>query len=265
MKNLFIYTFLILAASLGLLSCDSTTAPGDLLKDIPVISNLTISPQNVQFSPEMDGIKDTTVVVDIVVITKNNDEIHTPVLSITDRMSNQQVLQEEMNASDSDNEFTFQIPFETKTTFFEEYIVTAQIKEHPETNYAQGVLNLIGFSVIKPEILNVNNPESVQKPASGTDLYPFTALVTDEEGDDTIEGVFVRIISPESGEVNNSPFQLFDDGDQGDDNIAGDGIYTITFPVDGSSQAVTFNLLYYAIDKGGLVSDTVKSTFSITE
>ncbi len=171
-------------------------------------------------------------------------------------------------ATGNENEYRLEIPFETRTTLFEEFkvIVLAQ-DQSGNFNYAEGSLNLLGFSEIPPEILDVDNPESLQRPAEGEDdePVPFLAKVTDEEGLDTIESVFMRLISRESGEVTGSPFQLYDNGEAGGDVTANDSVFTRIFRFGSDNQLQTYDILYYAVDKGGLVSDTVKSTFSIVE
>lgn len=188
-----------------------------------------------------------------------------PMLSLIDRSTELLFLQQNMERSQIPQIYTLQVPLQTRTTYFNEYrVIVTAVSEMGRSTYAVASLNYKGFSEAAPQILSVTNPDSVTKPADNTDLYPFTAKVTDIEGQDTIEGVFVRIINPVSGEVNNSPFQLFDDGTNGEDITARDSVYTITFPVDPESQAQTFDLLFYAVDKGGLTSDTLTTQFTIT-
>ena len=267
MKHLFIYTTLLLFVSFVFFSCDSTTSTKEIFEDSPTIQSFNVSPQNVQFSSLNDGVKDTTVLVTFTAVTQNNNEGTVPIITITDRASDEVELQADMEMTSSENEFRLEVPFETKTTFFETFNVNAVVANagSGDFNYATASLEILGFSEVKPEILSATNPETVQRPSSGTNVYRFTAKVTDEEGIDTIEGVFVRIFNRSSGEVNSSPFTLYDDGDNGEDLSAGDSVYTAAFPVNSGSQLQTFDLYYYAIDKGGLVSDTVQTTFSITE
>ena len=253
--------------SFGFYACDSTTSPDDIFEEGPIIQAFNISPQNVQFTSAEDGVKDTTVLVTFTAITKNLTEGNVPRITITDRVSGQVELQQSMEATSASNEFILEVPFKTKTTFFQEFKVNAIVDEPggSKFNYALASLNITGFSEVTPKILSADNPETVQRPSSGTNIYRFTAKVSDQEGNDTIEGVFVRIFNRSSGEVNSSPFTLYDDGQNGEDISAGDSVYTAAFPVNPESKLQTFDLYYYAVDKGGLVSDTVRTTFSITE
>lgn len=265
MKHLFIYGIFLLSISVGIIACDPTAGPEDILKDSPSITNLEISPSEVVFSSQNDGIKDTTVQVSFEVSVLNPGVSRQLTLSIIDRNSNDVVVQQTLDESSTDNQYQATVSFETRTTFFNEYVVYVRFANNFNSSYAQGNLNIIGFSLVAPEILSANNPSSVSRPSSETNLYRFTAKVTDQEGIDTIEGVFVRIFNRATGEVNSSPFTLYDDGSNGEDVSAGDSVYTAAFPVNPESQLQTFDLLYYAVDKGGLVSDTVQTTFTITQ
>jgi hypothetical protein len=250
----------------GFYACDSTTSPKNIFQESPVISSFNISPQNVHFTALQDGIKDTTVQVSFYVNTLHTTSDQKPTLTLTNRSTGIIEVEKQMSPTDTDQAFKLKIPFQTKTTLFKEYNVSVVIQdEEGNYNYARSSLTIKGFSIAPPVILKVNNPTSVQRPASGERLYPFTAKVTDAQGQEIIEGVFVRIFNPKTGEVSSSPFRLFDNGEDGDDVVANDSVYTVTFPVNSSSKLQTFDLHYYAINKGGLTSDTVKTTFSIVE
>lgn len=249
------------------MGCDTSIEPENPLETGPLITDLQVTPQNVVFNSVDDGIRDTTVVINFEVSTENLEPEYPPLLILNDRFTNTLILENEMEISSVDpDRYLLEVSINTRTTLFKEYDSQVIVQNGSgDFNYAQASVSLTGFSLSPPEILEVSNPDSVLRPTSGTDFYPFTAKVTDPEGQETLESVFLRIINPESGEVNNSPFRLYDNGTEGGDQSAGDSLYTITFPVDANSQLQTFDLLYFAIDKGGLVSDTVRTTFSIVE
>ncbi|MCP9292780.1 hypothetical protein [Gracilimonas sediminicola] len=266
MKHLFIYTTLLLGSSIVFLSCDSTTSPKDIFEESPVIQSFNVSPQNVQFTSADDGVKDTTVIVTFSAETENLSEGVVPRIIITDRNSGQVELQQDMEVTSTNGEFTLEVPFETKTTFFQDFKVNA-IVQNPETsdfNYATASLKITGFSVEPPEILSVNNPEELQRPTQGEAAVGFLAKVSDVEGMDSIRGVFLRLISRESGEVSGSPFQLYDNASNGD-QVASDSVFTRVFVFNSENELQTYDVFYYAIDRGGLTSDTVSTTFSIVE
>lgn len=264
MKHLFIYTILLLFLCIGFIACDSTTSPDEIFKEEPVITAFTISPNNVQFSSAQDGIKDTTVQVTFEVLANNLSNENSINLLFFDRIT-EETFERSMDRS-NEGEFLLELDFETKTTFFEEYIVNAQIESSTTQSYAQGNLQLTGFSEEAPQILFAENEEELQRPAEGQpdEAVGFFAKVTDIEGMDTIEGVFIRLISQNSGEVSGSPFRLYDDGTNGD-STPNDSLFTRGFRFGSGNELQTYDVLYYAKDRGGLVSDTVKTTFSIVE
>ena len=264
MKQLFIYTTLFLVFCIGLSACDSTTSPGDIFNEEPVINSFAITPNNIQFSSTTDGIKDTTVQVSFSVSTDQLNEEQNVVLQFFDRIR-EESFERVMNAG-ADGNFDLTVDFETRTTFFEEFVVNAMVEPFTTTGYAQGSLKLTGFSEEAPQILFVENEEELQRPAEGQpdEAIGFFAKVTDIEGMDTIDGVFIRLISRESGEVSGSPFRLYDDGSNGD-GTPNDSLFTRGFRFGSGNELQTYDVLYYAEDRGGLVSDTVKTTFSIVE
>jgi hypothetical protein len=59
---------------------------------------------------------------------------------------------------------------------------------------------------------------------------------------------------------------MFDDGINYNDVAANDSVYSITFPIAAIEDRMTqsFFIEYFAIDQGGIYSDTTRTTFKIT-
>lgn len=246
-----------------MLSCDSTVSPTDKLSNAPTVSQLIINPQTFTFTPS-DGFKDTTLTVLISATIENVDSETMPGFVIRDKNSSTLITNGDLLAQNQAGLFAIESEIETTTTAFNEYIVEVYAYNAAGGgNFFQTTISVEGFSNNPPEIIEVNNPEEVQRPESGSTSVSFTAKTTDIDGQTTIEGVFLRLISQVSGEVSGSPFQLFDDGSSQNDVAANDSVFTASFPVSSTNQLQTYDILYYAVDKGGLVSDTVKTTFSI--
>jgi hypothetical protein len=94
-----------------------------------------------------------------------------------------------------------------------------------------------------------------------------TIKAKDPQGVADIDTVQFRSFLPSGQEANNSPIQLFDNGDadQGDDR-AGDGIFSrfIFLP----SQGVTpgdFRFVFQARDKSDLLSNTIEHILRVTQ
>ncbi|MDR9415951.1 MAG: hypothetical protein RI564_06695 [Gracilimonas sp.] len=267
MKNLFICS-LLLILSVGLISCDSTTSPENPLSDSPAIESFDLSPTEVEFTLEDDGFKDTTVTISLNSLISNLNTDQNPQYAISSKSSGETVLEGELSPSKSQQyNFRAEANLPTTTTSIEDYIVNVFFEDNPKV-YAQTGFSIQGFSNNPPEIKSVENPDEVEIPSSGSTPIQFKAKVTDEDGQNTIEAVYMRLISNSTGEVSGSPFQLLNDGqtsgDSGDET-AQDSVFTLTLEISNANQPDTYDLEYYAIDRGDLVSDTVKSTLIIRE
>jgi hypothetical protein len=268
LKHLFIYILLLGSGTILFHSCDSTTSPENPLSDSPAIESLTLLPSSVTFTSQEDGFKDTTLTVEIVSEILNVPENSLPQYSITNKSSGEEIDSENLTNTSTDSfRFFTETQISTSTTSIEEYLVNIYFVDAPQI-FAQTTLSIQGFSNNPPEILAVDNPEEVKIPTTGTTAIQFKSKVTDNDGQNTIQGAFVRIISESTGELNGSPFQLLDDGQSSGDSgdaVAQDSVYTITLEIGSGNREDFYNLKYYALDKGGVVSDTVKSTLRISE
>lgn len=261
----FVSRLLFIGVLFSIINCDPTDTSSTVFGEAPVVQNLTIQPSSVVFIPN-DGFKDTTLSIYIEATIENVSEETIFGYTIRDKASQELISSGELAAETRADVFRTETGLETTTTSFENYIVEAYAyNEGGSGNFIQTPISIRGFSNNKPEILEANNPQEVQRPSSGQTTVLFTAKTTDKDGQNSIEGVFLRLISQVSGEVSGSPFQLFDNGSSQGDVAANDSVFTRSFSINSTNQLQTYDILYYAVDKGGLVSDTAKTTFSIVE
>lgn len=229
-----------------------------------------MSPQEVIFTQERDGFKDTTLTLNARAVISGNSTLK-PVLIITEESSgSSEVISEtEMNQEGDSGVFAAGINYTTSTTNISDLLARVYLyNEQGNGNYASSTVKIKGFSNFRPEILFVNNPDTVYRPASGSVLAKFEAKVTDDDGYSTLQGVYIRVISPQdSRDVEGSPFLMADDGSTYEDDTAGDSLFTWSQSVTPTTNNPNrdFNIEYFAVDKGGLHSDTVRTTFSIRE
>lgn len=265
MKKLLLFSSIPVVIGLFLLNCDPTVSPSNSFIDSPEVKELIVSPNDINFT-SADGFKDTTLAIHIEASIENITEESTFGFAIRDKVTQELVSTGELTAESRANIFWAESELETTTTSFEELIAEVYAyNPNGSGNFFQTAISISGFSNNAPEILEVNNPEEVQRPLSGETSVSFTAKTTDVDGQNSIEGVYLRLISQVSGEVSGSPFQLFDNGSSQGDQVASDSVYTTRFSISPNNQLQTYDILYYAVDKGGLVSDTVRTTFSIRE
>ncbi len=118
-----------------------------------------------------------------------------------------------------------------------------------------------------PYISNLVAPDQVQIDPQRDVKILITIKAKDPQGVADIDTVQFRSFLPSGEEANNSPIQLFDNGDAdlGDDR-AGDGIFSrfIFLP----SQGVTpgdFRFVFQARDKSSLFSNTIEHILRVTQ
>lgn len=250
---------------ISLLGCDDTLSPNELNTIEPYVQNFSVNPATLDFDLTADGTKDTTITFLMDIESINLDTDSTPHYSVFLNSEDLPFLQGQLNRV-SDENFSESFSINTKTYFFDTYtiLITPTLTSNT-ANYSQSRISQVGVPFNEPEILTAENPSQVQRPQSGSVNVMFTAKATDVDRQANLDGVFLRLISRTNGEVNNSPFELFDNGNTAGDVTAQDSVFTLTFPVNSGNQLQTYDILYYAKDKSGLVSDTVKTVFSIVE
>ena len=110
------------------------------------------------------------------------------------------------------------------------------------------LINPIYLENNKPEILNKELPDTVQRPTAGEDTIVVSALVKDSQSLNDIEIVYFDIYRI-GGDTSN--IELFDDGDFPNhrDQVANDGIYSRGLRVTPQNVAAKFYLTFQAKDK----------------
>lgn len=252
---------------MGFISCDSTSSPENPLSDSPSIPSFEVTPSSVEFTFQEDGFKDTTVTIELYALIVDHSDSNIPQYAISEKSSGNIVAEGELSFLDS-NQYNFseEAVLQATTTTIENYTVNVFFENAPLV-YAQTGFSIKGFSNSPPEIIYTTGPEVVNRPSSGEIPAVFTVKVTDLDGQETLDQVFIRVINQASGEVQGSPFQMYDDGTTYNDTTANDSVYTWFQPVPPNENDPNrdFDIEYYAIDQAGLSSDTVRTTFRIRE
>ena len=247
--------------------CDSTSVPDSVLDNQPQITSITANPSEILFSEELDGIKDTTLTVTVLSEGENMDTESSILLVVTDLISEQVIVTKPLT-SDNSNLYRAQFDLETNTASSTSYLIKVTAYSLQEVgNYATTVLNVEGLQNYKPIIFATSSPDTIFRPTSGSVPATFTASVSDQNGDNTIDNVLLRVIDLSTGEVSGSPFTMADDGTSLGDASANDLIFTWELPVSQTTgeQNRDYNIEFFAIDNLGLSSDTVRTTFHIRE
>lgn len=262
LKTYSLYSSLLLFILVVLLGCDATSEAPTVTQNLPELTNFVVSPNTVTFQEETDGYKDTTITFNVSITPVDLAESVSLSYAVIHQRNRSVLMNGDLVPDGNKYSTTFNI--NTRTTSVLDLIIEVNaFNEDGARTFAQSYVEIVGFSNAAPVILFAENPETVPLPDQGSKVVNFTAKVTDEDGQNTIDGVFLRLISRASGEVAGSPFPLADNGAQ-EDAVAADSVYTASFTINPNNNPQTYDVLYYATDIGGLVSDTTRTTFRIS-
>lgn len=255
---------LVLLAAFGIVAgCDAPPGPTDPTSSPANIRSLAVEPDSISFQ-HINTFYDTTVTLDISARISNQDEAETPsfaIKTINDSLVTRGMLQ----ATDSTEMFRASVDLDLTTATFGTYFTYVYADgSSSDGSWIQSRIDITGLSGSPPTILAVQNPDTVYKPGGDTVRnVPFQAQVTDPDGQSNISTVAFEL------RRNNNVLdviELFDDGSgQSGDAVEGDSVYTQVLSVNAGNETATYDIYYYAVDKAQLVSDTVKTTFTITE
>jgi hypothetical protein len=135
-------------------------------------------------------------------------------------------------------------------------------------NTEKTVLDSFYLGNIRPLIVNVSAPDTVQRPATGFELVLITGEVFDANGLNDIRWVGFRSYHTglDSFMNNGDYIYLYDDGGEevllqpnitSGDLVRGDGIYSFQAPLVSSSTPGTYHWIFEAQDWHNAYSDTV--------
>jgi hypothetical protein len=115
---------------------------------------------------------------------------------------------------------------------------------------------------IKPQLFNLVVPDTVDRPASGRNLYVFTVAAFDSDGHNDLKSVFFYRIAPTVG---TSITYMYDDGDTRNDGdqVAGDGIFSVIVQIIPAAPLQDQLFLFRAQDNAGALSDSLTHTITI--
>lgn len=260
----------ILCISLFVYSCGEDTPSSQNVPEVYIITQLSVIPSQVSFSPA-DGVKDSVLVINV----SGNIQVNTanPASSVLNmelvRASDSQTVALRNIEIDAATPFEQSISIPSSTTDFNDYRLYLYVStgDQLSSNSAQATIKVRGFTLGVPEILATSNPDTVRIPSSGTTPFALQAKVTHPDGQALIDRVFVDIRDQQNNLLAGSPFRLFDDGNTGNSNsgdaVAADSIFTRVFNIGSSNNPDVYQLFYYALDTQGASSDTVQTKMVI--
>jgi hypothetical protein len=120
--------------------------------------------------------------------------------------------------------------------------------------------NVINSNNIKPLLINLVSPDSLQKPSGiGGDTMRGSFLqvqVIDSNGLCDVMETFFNSFKPDGTPSNGNPFRMYDDGSNCD-TIPNDGKYSLCIYIFSNAQVGSYTFKYNARDRTLLLSDTL--------
>lgn len=127
----------------------------------------------------------------------------------------------------------------------------------------------------KPELSSLTAPADAQRPASGLLASLVTVKVQDPQGRGDIKRIWLRAYNPNGTGFNSNPFTMYDNGLPLDinrwslgyrgDEMAGDGIYSMTIIFDPGQALGNYRLTFEAEDWLGNLSEILEHTVLLHE
>ncbi len=129
---------------------------------------------------------------------------------------------------------------------------------------SDAVIHNIYYAPEKPIITKIDMPDSLKRPSGLETIAKLIQVwVTDGQGQADIDSVYFYSRKPDGELANNgNSIPLKDDGQNGDE-IAGDGIYSFLMYMSSAAYIGTYEFYFYARDKSGNLSDSVKKTLEV--
>jgi hypothetical protein len=263
-------TFLLFLLFIGSVSsCDQLPdTPTQGLEYIE-LNHFRVEPTLVSFNALDDGFKDTTLIFQVFTQIHNSEWIDHFGMNIKYPRTSEILEQIPLPTPTPDNlpiDFSTTFSWQTNTINFEEFVLELYALDVFGYGIShQATIQIDGIASDPPVILWAENPSPVEIPTDDTTVnIPFKAKVTDPDGQNTIDRVFILFENEDGSLLVPTPNILTDTG-LGLDEAAGDSVYTITFSINKSNTAQNRTVLYYALDKAGLSSDTVRTSFNLIE
>ena len=243
--------------------CDGEPGASDPNGRPPFVSNLTFSPAEVDIqSLDPSQIDGNIVEIQVDVTVQATDEdglVDRVIFAVRPPAQDVAPLEFGFLPETGNGQFggSYMLPFDTGLTG--NYTVEAYAVDDDNllSNKVLGTL-AIRNDGMPPVIEEIDAPDVIERPDTGSSLVALVAVVSDPDGLSNIANVlFWNVDRPAD------TFALFDDGDQGGDEVAGDGRYTVTIQISSTASLGTNVFAFQATDRGGLRSEVVTKEITV--
>lgn len=239
-------------------SCDTAPEPVDRAGSPPFLSDFSFSPSRVLFEelPPSQVVADTLARVPVRLSVRVQDpdaDVASVTYSVLAPLPSGEAYQEgELGRAIGDRfdrEFVLELPRGGEGPY--ELVVYAVDGATQVSNQVRGTIHFEVAQGRPPVVVAVEAPATFRPPGT----LRLVAVVSDPDGLSNIRSVFVK--TPTGVEL-----PMFDDGETQGDEKARDGRYTASFNVPSASPGPQV-FRFRAVDRSGLVSETVEWTITI--
>jgi hypothetical protein len=279
--NRFLYTSFLFA--LVLFGCNYPTKSIPETTPPPFLASIAVSPDSLAIitSPNNpDGTTDTMISLFASVDTNELGNIQTVRYSIISADGITILATGELSdngrapdVTAGDGKYASFAPIHVTTEEVGTYVI--QIRAENLSGLTSSTLSkpftLVNIANHAPQISNLIMPDTVFVPTSGSTTVKVSVVVSDSECLSDIKSVTLTSLKPDSSIV--GTFSLFDDGSTSSqppfnitsgDAVAGDGIYTLTIPLNSTTERNTYRVfIFEAIDRSGAVSNIISKNIYI--
>ena len=113
-----------------------------------------------------------------------------------------------------------------------------------------------------PTLSNLSAPDTVSR--NEVPSFLLSVQVDDPQGPEDIRLVFFNTIKPDGSPSSGNPFEMVDDGTQGDEG-AGDGVYSLRVEITPDNALGAYRFEFYAEDYSGARSDALIHTITVID
>ena len=115
-----------------------------------------------------------------------------------------------------------------------------------------------------PVLSNLVAPDTVSR-SQIPNNFLLAVEVSDPQGRDDISKVYFNTFKPDNSPSSGNPFYMRDDGSQGVDQNANDGIYSLRIEISPQNQLGNYRFEFEAVDKSGAKSDKITHIITVVE
>ena len=203
----------LILAIFGGIHCDNLSDTPTQSYTYVDLSDFRVEPTDISFDVDLDGFKDTTLHYTFFALLHNSEFLEHLGYIVRNPRTSEILIQESLEKLVIDTlpiEIQGKFSWETTTTSYEQLLLELYaLDRYGYRIQHQAILSIEGIASSPPKIIWVENPNSVEIPTGSTTLnIPFQAKVTDPDGQETLDRVFIAFENEDGSRCTESVFTV---------------------------------------------------------